>query len=29
MELDILNAVSPVDGRYRAKSEPLSPYFSE
>ncbi len=29
MELDILNAVSPVDGRYRAKSESLSPYFSE
>lgn len=29
MDLDILNAVSPIDGRYRAKSEPLAPYFSE
>lgn len=29
MELDILTAVSPVDGRYRSKTEPLAPYFSE
>ena len=29
MELDILTAVSPIDGRYRAKAEPLAPYFSE
>ncbi len=29
MELDILTAVSPVDGRYRSKAEPLAPYFSE
>lgn len=27
MDLDILTAVSPIDGRYRAKTEPLAPYF--
>ena len=29
MDLDILTAVSPVDGRYRGKTEALAPYFSE
>lgn len=29
MELDILTAVSPIDGRYRSKTEPLAGYFSE
>ena len=29
MDLDILTAVSPIDGRYRQKTEPLAPYFSE
>lgn len=29
MDLDILTAVSPIDGRYRGKTEPLDPYFSE
>ena len=29
MDLDILTAVSPIDGRYRPKAEPLAPYFSE
>ncbi len=29
MELDKLTAISPVDGRYRSKSEALSDYFSE
>ncbi len=29
MNLDVLTAVSPVDGRYRSKCEPLAPYFSE
>ena len=29
MELDMLTAVSPVDGRYRSKTEPLADYFSE
>lgn len=29
MKLDVLTAVSPIDGRYRAKSEALAPYFSE
>ena len=29
MDLDILTAVSPIDGRYRGKTEPLAPYFSE
>jgi len=29
MELNELTAVSPIDGRYRSKSEPLAGYFSE
>ena len=29
MELDILTAISPIDGRYRSKTEPLACYFSE
>ncbi len=29
MELNKLTAISPVDGRYRSKTEPLSDYFSE
>ena len=29
MNLDVLTAISPVDGRYRAKTDPLSAYFSE
>ena len=29
MELDMLTAVSPIDGRYRGKTEPLAAYFSE
>ena len=29
MELDALTAVSPIDGRYRSKTEPLANYFSE
>ena len=29
MDLDILTAVSPVDGRYRSKTEVLAPYYSE
>ena len=29
MVLDILTAVSPVDGRYRGKTEKLANYFSE
>jgi len=29
MDLDILTAVSPIDGRYRSKTELLAPYFSE
>lgn len=29
MQLDILTAISPVDGRYRGKTETLAPYFSE
>lgn len=29
MNLDILTAVSPIDGRYRNKTELLAPYFSE
>ncbi len=29
MDLDVLNAVSPIDGRYHSKSESLSSYFSE
>ena len=29
MELDMLTAVSPIDGRYRGKTEALAEYFSE
>ena len=29
MELSKLTAISPIDGRYRGKTEPLSEYFSE
>ncbi len=29
MKLDILTAISPIDGRYRSKTEPLACYFSE
>ena len=29
MELDILTAISPIDGRYRSKTEKLADYFSE
>ena len=29
MELDILTAVSPIDGRYRSKTASLAEYFSE
>uniref|UniRef100_UPI00402A18DB adenylosuccinate lyase n=1 Tax=Prevotellamassilia timonensis TaxID=1852370 RepID=UPI00402A18DB len=29
MDLEILTAVSPIDGRYRSKTEALAPYFSE
>ncbi len=29
MDLDVLTAVSPIDGRYRSKVDSLSPYFSE
>ena len=29
MELSVLTAVSPIDGRYRGKTEPLAEYFSE
>jgi adenylosuccinate lyase len=29
MNLSLLNAISPVDGRYRSKSEPYSAFFSE
>ena len=29
MTLDQLTAVSPIDGRYRSKTEPLANYFSE
>lgn len=29
MEFDVLTAVSPIDGRYRSKTEGLAPYFSE
>ena len=29
MELNTLTAVSPIDGRYRGKTEPLAAYFSE
>lgn len=29
MNLDLLTAISPIDGRYRGKTEPLASYFSE
>ena len=29
MKLNTLNAISPVDGRYRGKTKNLSPFFSE
>lgn len=29
MSLSKLNAISPIDGRYRSKTEALAPYFSE
>ncbi len=29
MDLNILTAISPIDGRYRSKTEPLADYFSE
>ncbi len=29
MTLDALTAVSPIDGRYRGKTESLADYFSE
>ena len=29
MELDLLTAISPIDGRYRNKTAPLANYFSE
>lgn len=29
MELDLLTAISPIDGRYRGKTEALADYFSE
>jgi adenylosuccinate lyase len=29
MDLTTLSAISPVDGRYRNKTQPLAPYFSE
>ena len=29
MTLNLLTAISPVDGRYRGKTEPLADYFSE
>ena len=29
MNLDLLTAVSPIDGRYRSRTEPLAGYFSE
>lgn len=29
MDLSLLTAISPVDGRYRGKTEPLAGYFSE
>jgi adenylosuccinate lyase len=29
MNLDVLTAISPIDGRYRSKTEPLADYFSE
>lgn len=29
MELNLLTAISPIDGRYRGKTQPLADYFSE
>ncbi len=29
MELDVLTAISPIDGRYRSKTDKLADYFSE
>ena len=29
MSLSTLNAISPIDGRYRSKTSELAPYFSE
>jgi len=29
MELNILSAISPIDGRYRSKTAPLAEYYSE
>jgi adenylosuccinate lyase len=29
MDLTNLNAISPIDGRYRSKTNQLAPYFSE
>ncbi|MEY2941557.1 MAG: Adenylosuccinate lyase, partial [Bacteroidota bacterium] len=29
MELNLLTAISPVDGRYRKQTAALAPYFSE
>ena len=29
MELDVLTAISPIDGRYRGKTDTLAEYFSE
>ena len=29
MEISVLTAISPIDGRYRGKTEPLADYFSE
>lgn len=29
MSLNQLNAISPIDGRYRGKVENLAPFFSE
>ncbi len=29
MKLDLLTAISPIDGRYRGKTEELANYFSE
>ena len=29
MNLDLLTAISPIDGRYRGKTEELAEYFSE
>ncbi len=29
MKINTLNAISPIDGRYRIKTKSLSPFFSE